>query len=212
MLAHIAHKGHNAHAPGQEQGGGIRLHNKAVAQGAPDAHAVPSLELGHAFGALAPHLEEANHMTGRHVANAQRTRPRDVQPEVVGTEHHKLTRLPLRPFRTGEPQGEEAAFMACLAKRHQIQNLKLAGGWLRHASTIGAESGPVNSAQQEADQRRGMRNLKILCPTGPAGRKPGSGSGCARPVRQRCPPGSCPGFRAARPRPLRRSKGRRCSG
>ena len=114
VLAHIAHEGHDAHAAGQQQGGGVGLHGEAVAQGPPDARGVAGLEFGHATGAAPHDLEEADQVAGSHVADAEGT----------GPGHLELAGTPRRPVGAGEAQGEEAAFLAGLAEGDQIQHRK----------------------------------------------------------------------------------------
>ena len=122
MLVDVTHKGDDAHAPGQQQGGRVRLHGKAVAQGPPDPHRIAGLEFGHAPGAAPLNLEKTDHVTGGHVADAQGTSPGNFQAERGGPDHDELAGTPLLPFGMGQTQGEEAAFLAGLAEGHQIQH------------------------------------------------------------------------------------------
>ena len=130
VFAHIAHKRHYAHAPCQQQGGGVGLNGKAVAQRAPHANFVAGAQLGHAPRAFAAHLEETDHVPGGHVANAKRPRPGDIKPKVPGADHDELAGPPPSPFGAGEAKRIKTAFVSGLPKGDKIEDVKLARGWL----------------------------------------------------------------------------------
>ena len=126
VLAHIAHERHDAHAPGQQQRGRVRLGDETVAQGTPRAHLVTGAQFGHTLCAFAHNLKKTDHVPGGHMAYAKGPCPGDFKPERLGTEHDKLARPPLGPFGAGKAQCEEAAFVAGLPKGHKVQNTQLA--------------------------------------------------------------------------------------
>ena len=80
------------------------------------------VEFGHAASAAPHDLKEADHVTGRHVADAKGAGPGHFQPEGQGAQHDKLAGTPVFPVGSGDAQGKIAGFAAGLTERHKIQN------------------------------------------------------------------------------------------